>query len=612
MSRKRKPPRTQTAPPSLPQRPAAPTRHGAILWSFAAALLLAALVGLAYANSLHTDWHFDDAPNILHNRYIKIRALSPDSLWRAMRQDRKQNRPFSNLTFALNYYFHRNQVRGYHLVNAALHFLAGFAVFHLLRVIFRRAGFAPERANPAALAAAALWSVHPLHTQAVTYIVQRQTLMASLLMLCAFAAYLAGREIQAPPRKSIWFALAGLCYFLALGSKEIALVLPALILVYELYFFQNFSFAFLRRYPLALSLALLGFTAVLLIVYLRPEMWQNITQGYHNYPFTLSHRLLTEPRVLLQYLGLILWPLPSRLTLEHAPAISTSLFHPWTTAPVILFWLILLGTSLHYARRAPLLSFALLWYLGNLFLESSFLPLDLMFEHRLYLPSLALLTPLAVVPLLYFPRRRSAQIALAFLILCLLILTSRRNLVWKNELTLWRDAVRKAPAQTRTNYNLSRVYSNLGRAYLEAGQLNRAQTEYEKSLTFYDKVPLVYHDLGLIAQEQGRVEDAVRFYQTALEVKPDHAPSLNNLGVLYARAQRLGEAEELFRRALQADPNDPKTHNNLGNLRLRQGRWAEALAAYERALVLDPDFADARRNLDLAWKKQRDAAPSSP
>jgi len=423
-------------------------------------------------------------------------------------------------------------------------------------------------------------------------------------LLGAFAAYLSAREAAARARKLWLYVLAGLSFFLAVGSKEIALVPPILILIYELYFFQNFSFAFLRRHPLALGLGLI-FLASTLLVYLRAEMWQNIAQGYQKYPFTMGQRLLTEPRVLLDYLGLILMPLPSRLTLEHDLALSTSLFHPWTTGPAILLWVLLLAGALRYARRRPLLSFAALWYLGNLFLESSFLPLDLMFEHRLYLPSLAVIAPLAAGMVLYLPRRRGAATALGLTTLLLLTATLRRNQAWQSELDLGRDAVRKAPAQAR-------AHNNLARAYMQAKKFDQARKEYDKTLSLNPQVPLAYHDRGLIAQEEGRQDQAIQFYQSALQVKRDHVPSLNNLGVLYAQTGRLSEAEKLFQQALQADPADPKTHNNLGNIRLSQGRYAEALAEYEQALSLDPNFEDARRNRSLALQRQRHSALPPP
>lgn len=161
----------------------------------AALLVLAVLVVLAYANSFHAAWHFDDTTNITENPYIQITSLSLPSLLKAMVQDRRQNRPFSNLTFALNYYFNDERVWGYHLFNVALHLLSTWAVFGLLRLTFRRTSLPEDRRDLAAFFAAAVWAVHPIHTQAVTYIVQRQTVMAS-----ALAGRLRGLPLRAGSR----------------------------------------------------------------------------------------------------------------------------------------------------------------------------------------------------------------------------------------------------------------------------------------------------------------------------------------------------------------------------------------------------------------------------
>ena len=643
---------------TAPRGPQTPADSQLQLWK--ALALLCGLVVLAYANSFSTGWHFDDETNITDNSYIQMRSLGPSSLWRAMVQDRKQNRPFSNLSFALNYYFNGYQIRGYHLVNLGLHLLASLAAFLGLRFTFRRAGLPEDRRDPAALAAAALWAVHPIQTQAVTYIVQRQTLMASAFMLGAFLAYFAGREAQAQRRKYLLYGLATLSWIAAVGSKEIALVTPALVLIYEFYFFQNFSLDFLRRRRLALLLGLI-LISLFLAIYVRPAMWQELNAGYQLHSFTWGQRLLTEPRVLIQYLGLILWPLLSRLSLEHDPALSTSLFSPWTTCPALLLWALLLAAAIRYARRHPLLSLALLWYLGNLFLESSILPLDLMFEHRLYLPSLALIAPLAAAPFLYLPRRRWARFSIAVIALLFLLGTRARNEVWLTDFSLYKDCVYKAPRQARAFYNLGLMYSmkgdthralglyskalelnpnfadaliNRGATYFKLDQPEPALADFNRALELSPKNAGGFLNRGFLRYAQGRNDLALADYAKALEFKPDQAEVYNyraviykeqgqwelaladfnqalrleptaeayfNRGVIYLKQGQLDRAILDFNLALGINPNYPKAYLNRGNAYSRQGQFDPAIANYSQALELNPNYAEAYLNRGNAY-----------
>jgi len=527
-----------------------------------ACLLLLALGVTAYANSFSVPFYFDDESHILENPYLQMSSLDGPALLRAMVQDGKHNRPFSNLSFALNYHFQGSQAWSYHLVNLALHLLAGLAVFFCLRLIFRRAGWPDDRRELAALLCAAVWIVHPIQTEAVTYIVQRQTVMASAFMLGAFWAYLEGREASGRGRRLTLYLLAALGLIVAVGSKEIALVTPVLILAYEFYFYQNFSFAFLRRHPLAIILAILALSG-LCILYVRPEMWTKISLGYQNYPFSLTERLLTEPRVLFQYLGLLLLPLPSRLCLEHDPSVSTSIFSPWTTLPAILGWLLLLAASLRFARRRPLASFAGLWFLGNLLLESSFIPLDLMIEHRLYLPSLALIVPLIAGPVLRARRLRWPAVYGGLVILALLLGTVFRNRVWQSPRELWSDCVKKAPRQA-----------------------------------------LGWVNLCVVQVDEADYAGAVRACTEAIALDSNLADPYNALGVAYFQLGKSAEAKQSFEKAVALNPEFTLAYFNLGDWYRGESKWDQAVAAYQRALASNPLFYRAHQRLGSIFLEQ--------
>jgi protein O-mannosyl-transferase len=558
--------------------------------------LLAGLVVLAYSNSFSAGWHFDDTLNITENPYFQHVSLTPASLFHAMVQNRKQNRPFSNLTLALNYYFNRTDIRGYHLVNLALHLLAGLTAFLVLRRTFRLAGLPEARRDFAALLVAAAWAVHPIQTQAVTYVVQRHAVMASALMLCTLAAYLHGRETREPRQKYLWYGLAIMAWIGAAGSKEIALVTPGLVLLYEFYFFQKFSVGFVRRHRNVVAAGLILLVSALVFILSSP-LWSKLMAGYRDYPFTLGQRLLTEPRALFQYLGLILWPRLARFSLEHDPAISTSLFHPWTTLPAILAWLALLAAAIRYARKYPLPSFALFWYLGNLFLESSFLPLDLMFEHRLYLPSLAVIALLLAPPVLYLPRLRGAGVALALIMGMLVLGTVSRNRVWRTEYSLWRDCVRKAPLKARP-------WLGLGKGYWLNGNNDRALTAYSKAIEKKPDYAEAYYSRACIYYQRGQLEPARNEYSKSLELNPAQPQALNSRGAIYKTQGRFELAFQDFNQALELDPNLADAYINRGNAYELTGRFDQALGDYSRGLDLKPGAAEGYGGRGQVYLKQ--------
>lgn len=576
------------------------SRDPASFWSgsrprlWGAYLLLIGLGVSAYANSFKAEWFLDDMPFIYLNHYVHITSLSPSALLNAMVQDRNNNRPFSNLTFALNYYFGGLNVWGYHLVNLIWHLIASLAGFSCLRLAFRQAGRPENRRDLAALAAAAVWTVHPIHPQAVTYIVQRQTVMASALMLLTFLFYQTGREAREPRSRPWLYSSAVFCQLLALGSKEIAVVTPVLILIYEVFFFQKFSWASIRG-RLWVVVGLGVFLAGVGLIFLRPSIWRELFHHlYQNQPFSMGERLLTEPRVLVQYVSLILWPLASRLSFEHDPELSTSLFHPWSTLPAILLWLVLLAGALRYARRYPLLSFAVLWYLGNLFLESSFPALDLVFEHRLYLASFAVITPLCAGPIFLIRSRRFSLVILSLMVGMLLYGTVARNRVCQSNFGLWLDGVHKAPS-------VARAYLGVGTALGARGENDRSIQVISQAIKLKPGSPGAYLNRGDTYAQKGNLDRAIADFTSALDLNPAFADAYFNRGLLHLKKGDNYQAIADFTRVIQLDPQSPAGYYQRGRVYNLQHESDPAIRDFTRVLELTPDQPNAYFQRALAY-----------
>jgi len=389
-----------------------------------AALLLFALLGfLLYANTLQAPFVFDDEASIRDNPNIRLTSLSVAALVTASRDNPAPHRPLAYASFALNHLIHGYRLPGYHLVNTTVHILAGFFLFLLIRRTLALPLFAGKFRRPDLLAlfAALLWFANPLQTQSVTYVVQRMNSMAAMFYILSMLLYLQGRRRTEEGLRG-WPCFAGCVAagLLACGTKEIAATLPLMILLYEYFFLQDLDRGWRRR-ALPWIAGLLAVTVAVGLLFLGTSPVERVLDGYEHRDFTMPQRLLTQPRVVLDYLGLFALPLPGRLNLDHQVTVSKSLVDPVSTLPALLIVAGLLGAAPFLARRRRLLAFAIIWFLVNLSIESSVIALELMFEHRAYLPTMFI--PLALLALVW-PLFKQPKIALITLSVITLLLSA--------------------------------------------------------------------------------------------------------------------------------------------------------------------------------------------
>lgn len=437
-----------------------------------AALFMCALVFIIYSNTLTVPFVFDDRTSISDNTAIRITSLTVDNLKNAAFKSPIPSRPLANISLALNYYFHKYTLPGYHLVNIAIHILNGIVLYFLFVITLRTPALQAtvKRPQVMAFAAAAIWVVHPLQTQSVTYIIQRMNSAATMFYLLAMLLYVTARLSPVKRMKIILFtgcALSGLAGF---WFKEILVTLPFFILLYEYYFLQNMDISWSRNRFFIATAIVLSFAGIIVVA----SQLDSMTAGYGSRQFTLSQRLLTEPRVVIFYISQLFAPLPSRLNLFHDFSLSSTILQPLTTLFSIMSLTTLLGLAGWLARRQRLVSFCILWYLGNLALESSVIPLEIIFEHRNYLPStfFCLMFSYLIIRSLSFVRIK----ALTPIILCLLVITLSsmtyvRNNAWQDEETLLIDCLAKSPY-------LARVQASLGYVLMWQWRLNEAKRRF--------------------------------------------------------------------------------------------------------------------------------------
>ncbi len=520
--------------------------------------VLFALTVAVYWPGMQAGFYFDDLNNIVEVPALHWNELSLDGVRQVIDQALLPGRVISNLSFALNHLYGGLHPVGYHWVNLLIHLLVGMALIWVA-VLFAGAGrLAPcklEKRLFFAIVVTALFLLHPLNIQAVTYVVQRMTSLATLFTLLSFGCYLTAR-LTLTTRPAAWFSLSAICFLLALGNKEIAVVLPLVLLLFEISFYPVYwqgrvSLIVQKTGLIRFSLFILLMLALLAIgvsqLYYGSHLirWSELLPGRD---FTGVERLMTESRIQFFYLSLLLWPDPSRLNLEHDFILSTSLFQPWTTALAIVGWLVLLVATIQLCRHFPRYGFPLLGYGASHLLESGPINLELVFEHRMYLP-MTFLVLLITNLLVDFVRisRWFVLLLLALLLIPLSVASYERNKIWSEPLVFLRDCATKSP-------NKFRPWFNLGTELGMAGQFKEAEPALRHALKLKPGHSQAHNQLGNIYLMTGRQADAFLQYQYAVKADPKNYEAVFNLATQYYMRGARSEAVWLFQQFIAHAP----------------------------------------------------------
>lgn len=436
-------------------------------WPMLGLLILLACC-LAYWPGLHGPFLFDDNPHIVQNKRVHITDLSPESLeqaWESSLASGSSRRPLAQLTFGIDHALAGLSPFAYKATNLGIHLINGILVFFLVRLLACiAAGTSPPSAacDSIALLAAAIWLLHPLNLTAVLYVVQRMAGLSATFVFAGLLLYLNGRLKLADSGQGWWsmllsFPLAGIGFL----AKENAALYPLFIAVLEFTLLRHTGFANRdqqRRHRLMLGILVL---APLLLgtvyVLMHPGLFNASGR-----PFTLEQRLLTEPRILWIYLQQFLIPNIQTMGLFHDDLrISTSLWQPATTGLSILAWILVVGAALLRARQHPVFAFSVLFFLAGHTLESSIIPLELMFEHRNYVPLLGPVFGLSYGLLNLRARPELARVlkllALAFP-LVLGLLTFQRATDWRSNIDFILTEAEHHPRSPRANFKAAQLY----------------------------------------------------------------------------------------------------------------------------------------------------------
>lgn len=566
-------------PPTAPARP------------LLAPLALVVAATVAYANTFTAPFVFDDIPTIVENPALRQLWPLGDLLFPSAGGLTLSGRPLVAISLAINYAISGTAVWSYHATNLLIHILAGLTLFGLLRLTLRRPALptAISAAEfPLAFAIALLWTVHPLQTQAVTYIVQRAEALMGLCYFFTFYAFARGLVSARPWR---WWSAALAVCTLGIGAKEVMATAPALVLLYDRTFVAGtFARAWRERSRFYLGLAATWLPLAIFILSTGGNRGGTVGYGVGVTPWAYA---LTQFEAVARYLTLTFFPVGQ--SFEYGTFWVTDLT---TILPYVLLVLPLLAATAYALARRPLLGFAAAWFFVVL-APTSLTPgtIQMIVEHRPYL-SLAAPLALLVLGLYRWLGRRGLWISGTLAAACV-VLTFARNTTYRSAYTLWADAVVQRPRNPI-------ALNNLGEALFKLDRVPEAIARYQEALRYAPTDAKTNYNLAIAYERSGLRAESLALYAEIVRRKPDFAEAHSNFGFVLLQTGRTAEARAEFETALRLKPALPEAHNNLGNLFLQSSQFADATRAFQAAIRLRPTYAEAHYNLGNATAQQGD------
>lgn len=553
---------------------------------------IAAIAAVCYAGTLSGGFVFDDLDIIVGNPLVTgddagVLPIFTSHYWQHVTPSGNLYRPLTILSYRLNAAIFGPEPASFHGVNVLLHILCACLLLPIARALSIGRG--------GAVAAAAIFATHPIHTEAVAGIVGRADLLAAAGVLGALALHLSARM-------TLLRTLAA-CALLAAGllSKESAVVMPAIALAADASRVRRKSTTIRQNAPalLAYGAVVAGWLLVRAAVLPGAQPGTLSDSVFAGVPWW--HQILTALWVLSRYLQLLVAPvtLSADYSFAQTPLVTTALDLRVLIAAVVLVALALLGVAglrsrASLARRQ--MAFCALAFLASIAPVSNLIvPIGtIMAERLLYLPSMAFCLAIPVVWSMASRARPAVGAALATLLVLLLgARTIVRNRDWKDQLTLFTATVETSPTSARAHYNL-------GIALAETSRTDAALSEYRIAMGINPEDPKPMRNAALLLAAQDRAPEALELLEKAARIDPALPGLLSDLGVIYSTLGRPVDAEAALREALIRNPDDGEAAYNLGSLLLDRGFHEEAIPWLARAAARNPKDPDAWLHLGLA------------
>jgi tetratricopeptide (TPR) repeat protein len=575
-------------------------------------LVLLFVVVLVYGNSLSGRFIWDDRVLIVDNPLIRDHRNFQQVFRSELHPQTHTNyyRPLQTISFKTDYALYKLRPFGYHLTNLLLHLLAGIFLFLFLQDITQK-NFLP-------FAASLLFLVHPIQTEAVSYISGRADLLVALFSLVSMFCYTKARlpDRHRDPFCLLFYMTSMVFAVLALLSKETAIVLPLMILGVTLFMLKDKRKTLERVGPFFGIVLAYGFLRMTFLNFAAGDPFLT-KKGFAVFDINLVSRTLSFLKTLVLYLGALF--IPINLHMERlVPFEKIYIFHWLGLGSCLALFLFSIVLARSDRQKRNLLIFSAYWFFIWLLPQSSFVFPQVAADHFLYLPSIGVFLTLALgIDMLDNQYKKSLTLFLLFIIYG--TSTVFYNTQWRQELPFFLRTARLSPYSFR-------AHDSLALLYLKTHETEKAIHEYKLIIdpygnaadqedlevfarqawqepTFWGRrelVSLAFYNLGVIFNEEQKEGDAIQAYGYALKINPQLKTAYNNLGLIYEKRGMPAQAEESYKKAIGLDNQYAQAYNNLAELYAKKGDLKKAIFLWKKALEIKPDYEIASQNIALA------------
>ena len=606
-------------------------------------LIILSIAFLSYFNTFTNSFHFDDYTYILKNEGLKEYFQHPFSF--SFILSNLNHRSIVFATLFLNHSLDGFNVFGFHVLNLTVHIITCLLIFLIAKEIlsinlFLKTSDQSKIKLNIPLISALLFAVHPINTQAITYITGRTTSLAVCFYMASFLFFIKG-IMQNLPCKILFYALSIVFLILGFGSKIIILTVPVMFIVYYL-FFTPLKATFFKRFFeskfIRIIIQTIVITSPFILIFMSNHLnlkdihsfmvdWaffliHNMNRGFEFLeilrPFLgkliqigsmdnlgISIYLLTEFKVIVfYYIKMIFFPFNQNIDPDFPVA------HGITDAGVALSLgviVLCLFAGIYFYKKNRLIAFGIFWFFITLLPTSSILPLrDTATEHRLYLPLAGFIMTIPLYLNQFIVRYKKSSfkqltyfiLPVFLLIIVFSTLTVKRNFVWKDEKSLWSDAAEKSP-------RLSRPFTNLGEAYEKKAAYQKAIDSLKKAISLAPDDEYAHNNLGTVYGKLNQFDLAIKEYLHVLEVNDKFTEAHYNLGKSYEMKGMLDEAVQEYLKTIRQQHDFYQAYFNLASIYSKRKSYKEAISTYQEFLEYKPLYPAAYFELGKIYIKTK-------
>lgn len=541
---------------------------------------------IIFVNTLRNNFVYDDSVTIVNNHLIKnwdnFRTLF--SFQYFMLSGEISYRPMVTFTYFLDYSLWGENPSGYHFTNLLFH-IANVTVFYFfIKKI--------TRIHSLAFISALLFATHPVITETVNSISYREDILAAFFYLMTFILFL---KIDDGLKKkgAFYLCYSGSLTFYALSlfSKEMAVTLPVMLVIYTFFFpSKNNPFKECVKKMKGVYIGYFLVTCCYLII----QFWV-----FKDVSINLSESgqsIFVMFKVLASYIKLLFLPFDLNADYVILPVLADVVSFSISVVLIIVLIIVLLRIG----KGNKLFCFFAVWFFVTLSPVSNIIPLsNIMSERYMYIPLMGFSGAVGVLFWKGVSENIFAKICFGVILIVFAFISISRNVVWHDEFALWHDALAREPDSARAHHNLGVVYNS-------KGMYEKAEYEYKKTLEIKPNDAGAYYNLGNLYERKELIGDAIAAYEKAIQSNPYHADAYNNIGNIYKKKKQYPAAVKMYEKAIRCNPFDFRYHSNLGLIYLETKNYRESVDAFLKALKIAPDKSSTHNSLGNVLKEMGD------